>query len=192
MAALIWIVCSQPESADVITLSMSWKVITFYSLSCILWFLIPIPQTLCKSSTAVFNKWPDKVIKPQAQHDKKLYPSHCSTQARFFWWCSLLRLLSSPKPKCTYYSRLNASDTTGINRKPFLCFDECKTRHLLCSDASENYRCAEVRNSRWESAYTSRKFITDNLEKVNSRGVLGNLEIWMVKEERNFYPSGLY
>lgn len=56
--------------------------------------------------------------------------------------------------------------------------------HPLCSDALENYMCAEVRNNRWESAYISRKSIIDNLEKVNSGRVLGNPGIWAAEREK--------
>lgn len=162
--------------------SVSGKVLTFCSLPWIFWFLIPVPPTLLKSSeqpagNGLRKLWNPTTTGPQATSITLLH-------TRCFEWCCLLIHLLSPKPKCSYYSRLNASATTGINRKSFLSFNGCRTMHPLCSDALENYMCAEVRNNRWESAYISRKSIIDNLEKVNSGRVLGNPGIWAAEREK--------
>lgn len=145
---------------------MSWKVLTFSLLSCIFCLFIPIPQTPSGSlhrTSYVSCKNPNTT----GQATSISWP----TQARFFQRCCLLIHILSTKCKYAYYSRLNTTDTSGVNRKPFLVCHECRTRHFLCSAALENYRYAEERNNTSEAAYNSRKPNMDNLETANSRRV---------------------
>lgn len=146
MAALCRTVpLSHPRAADAVTFHV-WKGFDILFSSLDLEVPHSSPSNTSEELRAACREWAEEIVKPH--HNRTTSHIHHPAPHKMFLMMLFAIHLLSPKPKCSYYSRLNASTTTGINRKSFLSFNGCRTMHPLCSDALENYMCAEVRNNR--------------------------------------------